>query len=61
MAALVYLLTSLGALASANGARRLRTLSRVAQPLADGVMLVAASVLVLEGLQLHVLDWLLLR
>ncbi len=61
MAALVFLLASLGGSASAEGARRLRSVGRLAQPLADGVMLLAATVLVLEGLHLHALDELLLR
>lgn len=61
MATLVFVLTFLGSGASVDTARRLRHFGSLAQPIGDSVMLAAATVLVLEGLHLHVLDQILLR
>lgn len=61
MAVLVSVLSLFGSDASVEAADRLRRLGRFAQPVGDGVMLAAATVLVLEGLHLHLLDEVLLR
>lgn len=60
-AALILMLAALGAAAEADAARGLRRLGRLAQPVGDAVMLAAATVLVLEGFHLHLLDEVLLR